>query len=392
MNALSAGLAAVGVVGILVGVLMGFGTLPGAAPAIGGGHTNPPVPNMGLSLVAWAASGSTVDLWANGTASQVSSPIYVAITVGSAVSGGRVSVNSGSFSYHVRSTLSTGTYAVSSNASATANFGQIHSLTAKSSAVTLKVTTSGITAGGSLVAQFHETQAAGTLTVVFTDASVGLNGVSPNPGATQWIFSDGWQSVGGTVTHTFAAAGTYSATETITGSSSSGTVSNTSSQSFVVWPISCFNCPLGLSVRFWWTTANLSASLTDHSVVMNGTLTSENWSFGDGTFGAGPSATHLYAKAGSYNVTETVVATGIVTGSSTQSFTAVVTVAIGTTSTGCSIGSICSFPPFVLGIGNGAVLGLSFGLIGAAIAQSPWRKVGVVTVLTLIGVVVGFLI
>ena len=76
------------------------------------------------------------------------------------------------------------------------------------------------------------------------------------------------------------------------------------------------------TANFTSSTSGLTATFTDGSSDVGGTINSYSWTFGDGGTSTVKSPTHTYAAAGSYTVTETVTDSG----SKTASKSAVVTV------------------------------------------------------------------
>ncbi|AMD86746.1 hypothetical protein AXF14_02930 [Actinomyces radicidentis] len=118
-----------------------------------------------------------------------------------------------------------------------------------------------------------------------------------------WDFGDGTTSEGQKATHTYAQAGTYTVTLTVTddqGLSSQVTQEVTTSE-----PVAENQAP----------TAAFSAQPKDLDVALDakessdpdGSIASYSWDFGDGTTaGEGSSLTHTYKEAGTYTVTLTV--------------------------------------------------------------------------------------
>jgi len=64
--------------------------------------------------------------------------------------------------------------------------------------------------------------------------------------------------------------------------------------------------PSPLAVNFTDTATGLVAKFTDHSTDSAGTITTHSWVFGDGGTSTAADPSHLYPKAGTYSVSETV--------------------------------------------------------------------------------------
>ena len=114
-----------------------------------------------------------------------------------------------------------------------------------------------------------------------------------------WDHGDGTTSTGRVSAHTYATAGTYPVTLTVT-DDRGGTATATRTVTAVapnVAPLARFTAAVDdLSVA-------LDASASSDS---DGTLTSVAWDHGDGTTATGTASTHVYAAPGSYPVTLTV--------------------------------------------------------------------------------------
>ncbi len=113
-----------------------------------------------------------------------------------------------------------------------------------------------------------------------------------------WNFGDNTTGTGKTASHTYAAAGTYTVTLTVTDNSGA---TNAISHSITVSnlpPVASFTAaPVNLTVAF-----DASASSDP-----DGTIASYSWNFGDNSAaGTGVKPSHTYASAGSYTVTLTV--------------------------------------------------------------------------------------
>ena len=168
--------------------------------------------------------------------------------------------------------------------------------------------------GGTPTANFSFTT--NGLTANFTDSSTDSGGTI---GSHSWTFGDGSTSTATNPSHTYAAAGTYSVTETVSDSTSGTTSSKTQS----VTVASAGGTP---TANFTDTISGLTVSFTDTSTDSGGSISSWSWNFGDSSTSTAQSPSHTYAAAGTYSVTETV--TDSVSGK-TSSKTASVTVSSG---------------------------------------------------------------
>jgi PKD repeat protein len=146
------------------------------------------------------------------------------------------------------------------------------------------------------------------LNVVFN----GLSSTDSTGTITSWSWSFGDQTpngIGSIVSHSYATAGTYQVTLTITDNNSQ---TSTITKTIVVTsnnpPTADFTSTVtGLSVNF-------NGGLSSDS---DGTINSYSWNFGDSQTGTGSNPSHTYSVAGTYNVILTVTdnlgATGTIT-------------------------------------------------------------------------------
>ncbi len=116
-----------------------------------------------------------------------------------------------------------------------------------------------------------------------------------------WDFGDGSQGSGGTPTHTYSKAGSYTVKLTVTDTSGlSASANTTATVATLSAPVASTGGPYagktGQSITF-----DASAS-TDP----NNSPLSYAWNFGDGATGSGVKAMHTYANAGTYTVTLTL--------------------------------------------------------------------------------------
>jgi PKD repeat protein len=124
-----------------------------------------------------------------------------------------------------------------------------------------------------------------------------------------WSFGDAASATTSTAQHTYASAGTYAVTLSV--SDDAGLVDTTSKSITVVAtvPTASFTVTcVGGSCTF-----DASAS-TD----IGGTITTYSWMFGDGTTGQGKVVSHSYPSTGTYNATLTVTDSGGVTTSTSK--------------------------------------------------------------------------
>ena len=165
------------------------------------------------------------------------------------------------------------------------------------------------------VANFSSTTSG--LTAAFTDTSTDSDGTIASR---SWAFGDGTTSTAANPSKTYAAAGTYTVTLTVT---DNGGTSNTKSSQVTV--SSATNAaPVA---NFTSTTSALTASFTDSSTDSDGTIASRSWDFGNGVSSTSTNPSHTYAAAGTYTVTLTVTDNAGATNTKTASVTVTAPVA-----------------------------------------------------------------
>jgi PKD repeat protein len=138
-----------------------------------------------------------------------------------------------------------------------------------------------------------------------TDASTDPDGNSTITGR-KWNFGDNTAEVTDpalTQTHTFAAAGTYQVTLTVT---DNGGKTDAQTNPVAVTaattnqpPVANFDLPASCN-------AGTPCGFHNTSADADGTIASSHWDFGEGGSADTPDATHTFATAGTYNVTLTV--------------------------------------------------------------------------------------
>ncbi len=156
--------------------------------------------------------------------------------------------------------------------------------------------------GGTPTANFSFTTKG--LAATFTDSSTDAGGTI---GTHAWNFGDGGTSSATNPTHTYAAAGTFNVTETVTDSGNG----RTSSKTLAVTVSATGGTPVA---NFTASASGLTVSFTDKSTDTGGSIGTHAWKFGDGGTSSATNPSHTYAVAGTYSVSETV--TDSVNGSS----------------------------------------------------------------------------
>lgn len=150
----------------------------------------------------------------------------------------------------------------------------------------------------------------------YRDLSVDASG-STDPDGTiasySWNFGDNSTATGATAMHTYAAAGNYPVTLTVT--------DNSGASSVLTRTISAIDPPANAAptAAFSYQATPLTIE-TDASASADsdGTVTGYSWNFGDGSTGSGVRASHTYAVPGNYDVSLSVTDNSGLTGQTTQ--------------------------------------------------------------------------
>ncbi|MFD0636564.1 PKD domain-containing protein [Catenulispora yoronensis] len=155
------------------------------------------------------------------------------------------------------------------------------------------------------------------LAVTFTGTATG--GTAPY--SYKWTFGDGATSTAQNPSHTYTAAGTYTATLTVTDSSSP--VKTATSQ--VTTTVSAVGNPLAASASGSPTSGQVPLSVAFTGTATGGTPAyNYAWTFGDGATSTAQNPSHTYSTAGTYTATLTVTdsASPVNSASSTVTITA----------------------------------------------------------------------
>ncbi|RFA14645.1 cell surface protein [Subtercola boreus] len=134
-----------------------------------------------------------------------------------------------------------------------------------------------------------------------------------------WDFGDGQTATGATTSHTYAAAGTYTVSLTVTDNKgATGVFTNAVT-------VTAPRVNVAPTASFTSSVTNLALTVDGTgSADSDGTLTSYAWAFGDGSTATGSNPpVHTYAAAGTYTVKLTVTDNDAATGVSQTTVTAV---------------------------------------------------------------------
>lgn len=157
-------------------------------------------------------------------------------------------------------------------------------------------------------------QSVDALSVTFIDQSQDVDGTITG---WQWDFGDGATSTTQNPAHTYASAGDYSVTLTVT-DDAGATDSSTQTVTVSDAPPPVNQAP---TAAFDFLVTGLSASFSNESSDSDGTVTGWQWQFGDGATSAAQNPSHTYTAAGTYSVTLTVTDNDGASSSATQSVT-----------------------------------------------------------------------
>ena len=171
--------------------------------------------------------------------------------------------------------------------------------------------------GNTVVAANTPPVAALTSSATYLDASFdGSSSTDPNGSVTgyAWDFGDNTTASGVTASHSYAAAGQYTVTLTVTDNAGETNVKTAL--------ITVTNPPANVlpTATFLVNTSVLTSSVdASGSVDADGTIAGYAWDFGDGFTTTGATASHTYAASGSYTITLVVTDNKGGTATTTQS-------------------------------------------------------------------------
>ncbi|HWW60147.1 MAG TPA: PKD domain-containing protein, partial [Thermoanaerobaculia bacterium] len=238
----------------------------------------PPVPNAPSNLIA-AASGSGVTLqWSDNATNETGQSVYYALGNSGFIKVGDVSANATSTSLNGFAAGSYRFYVVAFNSSGQSSPSN----------------TATATIGGTAAASFSMTPQSGTAnatTFTFYDESTGTIA------SRLWNFGDGTTSNALVAAHIYAAAGIYTVTLTVTGTSG-----NQSQASRTV----NVNGPLAAAFAYSPSNPTTNDTITFLDQTTGG-VTSWSWSFGDGSTSSAQNPSKRYASPGTYTVALTAI-------------------------------------------------------------------------------------
>jgi PKD repeat protein len=207
------------------------------------------------------------------------------------------------------------------------------------------------------------TSSCSSLTCAFTSTSTDPGGTIS---AYSWTFGDGGTSTVQNPSHTYAAAGTYTVSLTVTDNAGA---TNSTSQSITVTAAS--QPPVA---SFTSSCSSLTCAFTSTSTDPGGTISAYSWTFGDGGTSTAQNPSHTYGASGTYTVTLTVTDNLAATNSVSHSVTvsAPSQPPVAAFSSSCS-GDTCTFTNTSSAPGGGSISSYSwtFGDGGTSTVQNP---------------------
>lgn len=230
-------------------------------------------------------------------------------------------------------------------------------------------TTQTITVGAPVNAGFTTSSACGGQTVTFTDTSSTTATIT----GWNWNFGDGSTSSTQNPVHTYSNIGSYTVILTVT-TSDGCTGSATQTLSVGSTPMASFTA-----------NGNCSGQNIAFTNTSTGTISSYSWNFGDGGTSTAASPSHVFATAGTYNVT-LIVSNGPGCGDTiTQPVTIIPGPTASFTANGTCLGSSVPFTNTSVG---GTTWNWNFGNGQTSTLQNPtatYSTAGAYTVTLIVG-------
>ena len=156
--------------------------------------------------------------------------------------------------------------------------------------------------GAAPVASFTATPLTGNAPLTVSFASTSIDDDGDTLTAT-WDFGDGETGTGSPIFHEYTAAGTYTATLTI----SDGSATDTETTSITVDPTGTNRAPTaGIAYNPVAGDAPLKVTFESTSFDPDGDTLNVSWGFGDGETATGSPVEHTYTEPGNYTVSITV--------------------------------------------------------------------------------------